>query len=90
MFKRLYDQALERGTLVRSPKGTGSPYFTIGNEYIVDGKPMRYMGVYLGDETEVYREITHVFETRDGSDDRVYPESALHMVGPLVSETPKS
>jgi hypothetical protein len=84
MFKRLYRAALERGTLVRGPKGVGSPNFTIGNEYLVDGRPMLYLGLFLGDETEFYREITHVFETRDGSDYRVYPESDLDSVGYLL------
>lgn len=84
MFNRLYDNALKQGTLVRTPKGVGSPNFTIGNEYVVGGVPMVYRGIFLGDETEFYAEITHVFETRDGSDYRVLPESGLDSVEYLV------
>lgn len=80
-FDRLYSKALDRGTLLRTSKGVGSPNFTIGGEYVVDGRPMQYLGIFLGDETEIYAEITHIFQTRDGSDYRVLPESDLDSVG---------
>lgn len=83
LFRRLWDGALARGTLARVPEGTGSPNFTIGREYLVDGKPMVYRGVWGGDEIEVYREVMHVFEMPDRSSYRVIPESGLDSVGYL-------
>jgi hypothetical protein len=83
LFRRLWDEALACGTLARSAEGTGSPNFTMGREYLVDGKPMVYRGVWGGDEIEVYREVMHVFEAPDRSSYRVLPESGLDSVGYL-------